>query len=106
MIVSILIGSSLAGAYYYLFQKTAWRGSHRSLSSGLFWGLGGFVLRLFSILFIFFGLAQFSTLHISSVIIAFTVIFSLLLFQGAGKTVFSDLKNFRKRPAGQPMRRI
>jgi hypothetical protein len=106
VITSILIGSSLAGTYYYVFQKTAWRGSYRSLSSGLFWGLGGFILRLFSILLIFFALARVSTLHISSVIVAFAIIFSVLLFQGAGKTIFSELKSFRKPPARQPMRRI
>jgi len=98
VINSILIGSSLAGAYYYVFQKTAWKGSHRSLSSGLFWSLGGFVLRLFSVFFIFFSLALVSTLHISSVILAFTIIFSVLLFQGAGRMIFSDLKRFRKQP--------
>ena len=101
MIISVLIGSSLAGTYSYTLQKTILKGSRRSLVSELFWGLGGFVLRLFSIVLIFFSLAQIPTLDISWIIIAFTITFSVLLFYAAGKVLVPDLK----RRGVQPVRR-
>lgn len=100
MTTSILIGSLLAATYFYALNKTAFRGSYRSLASGLFWGLGGFSLRVFLIVSIFLGLARFSTLDISWVIIGFTVTFPVFLFHAAGKMVLSDLKKL-----GQPSRR-
>ncbi len=91
----------MAGIYFYTLNKTALRGSDHSLSSGLFWGLGGFALRIFLVILIFWGLARFSALNISGVILAFIVTFPVFLFQAAGKIVLSDLKKL-----GQPSRRI
>lgn len=98
---SVLAGSLLAGIYFYTLNKTAFRGSYRSLSSGLFWGLGGFSLRIFSMILIFLCLTRFSTLNISWVLMAFTITFPVFLFQAAGKIVLSDLKKL-----AQPSRRI
>ena len=98
---SVLVGILLAGIYFYTLSRTAFRGSYRSLSSSLFWGLGGFSLRIFSILLVFLALTHYSALNISGVIIAFIITFPVFLFQAAGKIVLSDLKKL-----GQPSRRM
>lgn len=100
------VGASLAAAYFYALQKTAFRASPRTIASGYFWVVGGFFLRLSFFVFIVFCLAWYSGLHISVVVLGFMAVFLVLLFLEAGKIIFSGLKSYKERPARQPVRRI
>lgn len=99
MIASMLVGASLATAYFYALQKTAFQASPRSLTSGVFWGLGGLILRLSLFILIFICLVRFSSLNFSWLIIGFITAFSLLLFRAAWKIILSDLKNQEEQSA-------
>lgn len=90
MIGSLIAGAALGAAYFHSLWKTSLVANGGSFSSGLFWGLGGFFFRFFSLSFVFLCLQRFTALHVTGMVVAFMVVFLMLLFQAALKIFLSD----------------